>query len=115
MTLRRAHLGAATLAAGVLLLGGLSPATAMPAASGGGDTTTTCFDPSAWGLGGSAARGGHGGADTRDVSRSEQRAIAKRTKQILARKGHAGGTTTRRPPPCRSTSTRCSPPAVPAR
>ncbi len=88
MTFRRTHrLGAAALASGVLLLGGLTPATAMPAASGSGSTTRTCFDPAAWGLGGSAARGAHGGVDHRGISRSEQRAIAAKTRRILDRKG----------------------------
>jgi hypothetical protein len=84
---RRTALGAAALAGGVLLLGTLTPATAMPSASSAGSTTTTCFEPGAWGLGGSSARGGHGGADHRDISRSEQRAIESKTRKILAAKG----------------------------
>ena len=84
---RRAALGVTALAGGVLLLGALTPATAMPAASSAGSTTTTCFEPEAWGIGGSSARGGHGGADHRDISRAEQRAIASRTRKILAAQG----------------------------
>ena len=90
MTLRTRRtplLGAAALAAGALLLGGVSPAVARPAASDGGGTTSTCFDPEAWGVGGASARGGKSGADHRDVSRTEQRAIERRTKRILAAKG----------------------------
>jgi hypothetical protein len=62
----------------------------MPAASDGGSTTSTCFDPSAWGIRGSAARGGHGGLDHAAVSAAQQRAIERQTARILAAKGKGG-------------------------
>src|SRR5215218_9326128 len=103
-TRRTRTLGAVALAGGVLLLGGLTPASAMPAASDSG-SSPTCFDPDAWGLGGSSARGGHGGTDHRDITRAQQRAIEKRTRAILAAKGGkpgggggGGGTTSRSVP-----------------
>jgi hypothetical protein len=96
MTLRtrRTHLlGSAALASGVLLLGALTPAAAMPAAGDSGRTTAPCFDPEDWGLGGSEARGGHGGADHRDISATERRAIERRTDRILAAQGGDGART----------------------
>jgi hypothetical protein len=73
----RPRAAAAVLAGSALLFGPLgSQATARPAAP-------DCFVPPG---GGAAAKGGHG-ADTRDISASEQKAIEARTTQLLRARG----------------------------
>ncbi|HET6626130.1 MAG TPA: zinc metalloprotease [Nocardioidaceae bacterium] len=84
---------AVAAAAALCLAGAVAPASAtMPTSERG----STCFDPHDVGAG---ARGaGHvRGADHRDISVAEQRAVARRTARILAAKGGrpgAGGSTT---------------------
>ncbi len=86
MTRLRTHaaavLGATALAVAVTAL----PAQAMHTTADG--SRPECFKPAYIGAG---ARGGEV-RDTRDVSRSEQRAIELRTGRILARKGYPAGT-----------------------
>ena len=86
MTRLRTHaaavLGATALTVAVTAL----PAQAMHTTADG--SRPGCFKPAYIGAG---ARGGEV-RDTRDVSRSEQRAIALRTDRILARKGYQAGT-----------------------
>jgi hypothetical protein len=74
----RPRAAAAVLAGSALLFSPLgSQATARPPA------TSDCFVPPG---GGAAAKGGHG-ADTRDISASEQKAIEARTAQLLKARG----------------------------
>ena len=85
--MRRLLLRSAALAGAVALTfaGAVAPAAAVTPTSDRG--AAECFDPYDVGAG---ARGGgndNRGPDHRDVSASEQRAIAKRTNQILAARG----------------------------
>src|SRR5690242_19652220 len=83
-TLRR---GAAVAGAAFLLVAGtLAPAqAALPR----GERGTGCFDPTTIGAG-AAAKGGHGhGADHREITAKEAKAIEARTKDTLAAKGIA--------------------------
>ena len=78
----RTHSAALIGAAAIALLGATAPANAAVPASERG---STCLDPHDIGAG---ARGGDPhGADHRDISAKEQRAIAKRTNAILAEQG----------------------------
>ncbi len=86
--MNRLRLGAVTLAGTVAfsLAGTVAPASAMLPTS---DRGIECFEPGDFGLS-AAARGGaqgFGERDHRDVSASEQRAIAARTKNRLAARG----------------------------
>ena len=79
----------ATLGATALMLTTLTaPATARPALEGSA-SAAECLEPASHDDSADAARGGHG-ADHRDVSAKEQRAIEKRTRAILAAKGATG-------------------------
>jgi len=85
MTLRRTPL-LVTLGVAVALSLPAAPAQAMPADEG---TRIQCFEPDNVGA---SARGGADasrGADHRDVSAKEQRAIERRTKLILDRRGYS--------------------------
>ncbi len=85
MTLRRTPL-LVTLGVAVALSLPAAPAQAMPADEG---TRIQCFEPDSMGA---SARGGADasrGADHRDVSAKEQRAIERRTKLILDRRGYS--------------------------
>ncbi len=94
MTRRHAPL-LGVLAIAVVVALPTAPAQAMLTSDGAG---TVCFEPT---NGGANARGGaerSRGADHRDVSAKQQRAIDRRTQQILDRKGYSakkpGSTTT---------------------
>jgi hypothetical protein len=81
----RPRAAAALLAGSALIMTPLSgQATARPAVDQ--HSVSDCFVPPG---GGAAARGGHG-ADTRDISIAEQKAIEARTAQLLKAKGHSG-------------------------
>ena len=88
-TRRASRLGLTALACGVLVIGGVGPASARPSATGSSsssDPGAACLDPAAWGLGSGAARGGRGGLDHSDISAEQQRAIEQRTAKLLAAK-----------------------------
>ena len=74
-TRRASRLGLAALACGILVIGGVGPASARPSATGSsssGDPGAACFDPTAWGLGSGAARGGRGGLDHTEISAAQE-------------------------------------------
>jgi hypothetical protein len=96
-TRRASRLGLAALACGVLVVGGVGPASARPSAAGSSASAhsagsgAACFDPAAWGIASGAARGGRGGLDHSEISAARQRAIEKRTAKILASKSQGKG------------------------
>ena len=77
--------GALAGAVALTFAGAVAPAAAVTPTSDRG--AAECFDPHDVGAGARGAGNNHQGPDHRDVSASEQRAIAKRTARILATRG----------------------------